>query len=173
MNGIPDLDNIIHNGVHVHGKSSDEENFGAMLNIFPTMVMPAIAKALAKYKRVVLTADHGASRLAVLASKSQLAQSLPTKGVDDSAADWRYIVADPNTVPPSSIASNIAGDYWIMKGYDRFSKSGGKLNELHGGLTYEEVLVPFVVFEKGASFVPEAARPLAQPQIEENEAFDL
>ena len=173
LNGIPDLDNIIHNGVHVHGKSSDEENFCAMLNIFPSMVMPAIAQALAKYKRVVLTADHGASRLAVLASRAQLAKSIPAKGVDDSAADWRYIVADPNTIPPSSIASNIVGDYWVMKGYDRFSKSGGKLNELHGGLTYEEVLVPFVVFEKGASFVPEVAHPLAQPQIEENEEFDL
>ncbi len=173
LNGIPELDNIIHNGVHAHGKSTDEENFVAMLTLFPDVVMPAVARGLAKYRRVILTADHGASRLAVLANKAQLTKTLPVKGVDASAADWRYLVADPNSLPPPLVASNISGDYWVVKGYDRFSKSGGKLNELHGGLTYEEVLVPFVVFEKGASFVPRAAGTVSQPQFVENEDFDL
>ena len=173
LNGIPELDSIIHNGVHVHGKSTDEENFVAMLNLFPEVVMPAVARGLAKFRRVVLTADHGASRLAVLANKAQLTKTLPVKGVDASAADWRYLVADPNSLPPPSVASNISGNYWVVKGYDRFSKSGGKLNELHGGLTYEEVLVPFVVFEKGASFTPKVANVVSQPQFVENEDFDL
>lgn len=171
--GIPDLDNIIHNGVHTHGVSSDEENFIAMLKVFDEIVMPAVAQALARNRKVILTADHGASRLAVLAKKGGLARTLPVKGVDDKAEDWRYLAADPNAVPPSEVASNISGNYWVVKGYDRFSKSGGKLNELHGGLTYEEVLVPFVVFEKGATFTPVAASAAPQAQFVENDDFDL
>lgn len=171
--GIPDLDNIIHNGVHTHGVSSDDENFIAMLKVFDEIVMPAVAQALARNKKVILTADHGASRLAVLAKKGGLAQTLPVKGVDDKAEDWRYLAADPNAVPPSEVASNISGNYWVVKGYDRFSKSGGKLNELHGGLTYEEVLAPFVVFEKGATFTPAAASVAPQAQFVENDDFDL
>lgn len=173
LNGIPDLDNIIHNGAHMHGHSSDEENFIAMLNVFEERVMPVIATALAKSEKVVLTADHGASRLAVLANRAHLSDTLPVKGVDSKAEDWRYLAADPNTVPPASVASNIFGSYWVAKGYDRFSKSGGKLNELHGGLTYEEVLVPFVVFEKGATFVPATASATATEQFIENDDFDL
>ena len=173
QNGIPELDNIIHNGVHMHGKSTDEENFIAMLKVISDHVMPSVAKALAKHGKVVLTADHGASRLAVLANKAGLASTLPVKGVAESAADWRYLIADPNAMPPDGVASNISGDWWVVKGYDRFSKSGGKLNELHGGLTYEEALVPFVIFEKGAMFKPTAGITAPQEQFVENEDFDL
>ena len=173
QNGIPELDNIIHNGVYMHGKSTDEENFIAMLKVISNRVMTCVAKALAKHGKVVLTADHGASRLAVLANKAGLASTLPVKGVAESAADWRYLIADPNAMPPDGVASNISGDWWVVKGYDRFSKSGGKLNELHGGLTYEEALVPFVVFEKGATFKPTAGIAAPQEQFVENKDFDL
>ena len=76
-------------------------------------------------------------------------------------------------VPPALVASNVAGDYWVVKGYDRMSKSGGKLNELHGGLTYEEAIVPIVVFEKGAVFVPMPAVSTPKEQFVENDDFDL
>ena len=173
LNGIHELDIIIHNGAHMHGASTSEENFIAMLDVFSKLVMPAVATALARHKKVILTADHGASRLAVLANKQQLAKTLPVKGVADSTADWRYIDADPNSVSPQGVASSISGAFWVAKGYDRFSKRGGKLNELHGGLTREEALVPFVVFEKGATFTPLAIRKAEQPQFEENTDFDL
>ena len=83
LNGIPDLDGIIHNGAHPHGVSTDEENFVALLKVFDEIVMPAVAQGLAAHGKVVLTADHGASRLAVLANRTGLAQTLTTKGVDD------------------------------------------------------------------------------------------
>ena len=44
----------------------------------------------------------------------------------------------------------------MVKGYNRFSKKGGKLHEMHGGATYDEILVPFIVFKQGAVFVPQA-----------------
>ena len=54
-------------------------------------------------------------------------------------------------MPPNCIPST--DDAWyVVKGYNRFSKSGSKYNECHGGLTLEEVLVPFLVFKKGAQF---------------------
>lgn len=170
---VKDLDSIIHNGVHPHGKSTDEENFLATLEVLSTTVFSLIAQGLASHKKVILTADHGSSRLAVLASQKKLAKTLSVKGIEETPDDWRYLRSDPNAAPPDLVASNLAGDYWVIKGYDRYPKQGGKLNEIHGGLTYEEVLVPFVVFEKGASFEPVQAGASPKEQLVEKEDFNL
>ena len=170
---VKELDNIIHNGAETHACSSSEENFVHMLEVFGEKVFPLISQALAKCKRVVLTADHGASRLAVLAYKNGCFENLPIKGVDGSVEDWRYLKSVPGALVPAGLASNLDGTYWVVKGYDRFSKHGGKLNELHGGLTYEEVLVPFVVFEKGSAFEPVLPVSAEMAQFTENDDFDL
>jgi hypothetical protein len=48
--------------------------------------------------------------------------------------------------------------YWIVRGYNRLPKMGGKLYELHGGATLEERLVPIAVFTKNT--VVEAPKQL-------------
>ena len=169
---IKDLDNIIHNGVHPHAESTIDENFIGMLEVFSEHIIPAIGQALVQHKRVVLTADHGASRLAVLAYQAQLAKTLPFRGHDEIVDDWRYISGTPGGSVPDGVTTNLTGEYWVVKGYDRFAKSGGKANEIHGGFTREEVLVPFVVFEKGAVFTPKVTIRSTE-QFTENPDFDL
>ena len=58
--------------------------------------------------------------------------------------------------------------------YDRLPKKGPKLHEMHGGATYEECLVPFIVFRQGAIFVPKAqqVRDTGSEYVE-NSDFDL
>lgn len=53
-------------------------------------------------------------------------------------------------------------------------KKGPKLHEMHGGATYEECLVPFIVFRQGAIFVPKAqqVRDTGSEYVE-NSDFDL
>ena len=69
---------------------------------------------------------------------------------------------------------NLSGSHWIVKGYDRLPKKGPKLHEMHGGATYEECLVPFIVFKQGATFVPKAQQSQqAGTEFVENSDFDL
>ena len=60
-------------------------------------VLPHVAEGLARFERVLVTADHGSSRLAALAwqSEPRLARTLACEeGVE--VADWRYRRASSN-----------------------------------------------------------------------------
>ncbi len=169
---IKELDSIIHNGAEIHTKKSFEENFVAQLNVFETKIMPAIIQAIGHFDQVVLTADHGASRLAVCAYNQGLAKTLE---VEDKTIveDWRYARAIPNMPVPKGLTMNLSGSHWIVKGYNRLPKQGGKLYEMHGGLTYEECLVPFIVFKKGKSIVTNSKEISSILEFVENDDFDL
>jgi hypothetical protein len=66
------------------------------------------------------------------------------------------------------------GKYWVVRGYNRLPKSGGKKNELHGGATLEERLVPVIVFKKGAVLESQTVQPIKSvEQLVEKDDFDL
>ncbi len=153
LNDIKKLDEIIHNGAESQTEREHEDNIAALFDVLEHTIIPEISRALARYNTVVLTSDHGASRLAVLAYKEGFSKNLALPE-NASPEDWRYSPAIQGNDPPYGTISNLQGNYWIVKGYNRFCKRGGKLNELHGGLTWEEMLVPVIVFSQGAVFRP-------------------
>lgn len=148
---IKSIDNIVHNGVAKHEASIPERNFAETLRIFETEIMNRIADGLARFTRVVVTADHGASRLAVIAHNENKGTTLPWDGQPD---DWRYSLAPQGVPRPPELEQEYFPEtektYWIVRGYNRLPKMGGKLYELHGGATLEERLVPVVVFTTNA-----------------------
>lgn len=148
---IKSLDNIVHNGAAKHELSTPERNFVEALRVFETEVMNRIADGLTRFNRVVVTADHGASRLAVIAHREGKGTTLPWDG---QPADWRYSLALQGVTRPPELEQEYFPEtkktYWIVRGYNRLPKMGGKLYELHGGATLEERLVPFVIFTKNA-----------------------
>lgn len=170
---IKALDIIIHNGAEYYAVKPIEENFVALLDVFETKIIPEIAKAMTVYSRVILTSDHGATRLAVCAYQQKLTKTLIVPDIC-SPDDWRYTLSVKGIKPCSDLLENLSGDYWIVKGYNRFAKKGGKRHEMHGGATYEEMLVPFIVFKQGVVFVPQAQQ-INNSNIEliENDDFDL
>ncbi len=146
-------DNTIHDGEEKHVTVPYEQNFVAMLDRLTSSIITNVVNELEHFERVILTSDHGSTRLAVIAYNNELANTLPVQSVSGVAInDWRYTSKNSvETLPPNCIPST--DDAWyVVKGYNRFSKSGSKYNECHGGLTLEEVLVPFLVFKKGAQF---------------------
>ena len=148
---IKRIDNIVHNGAAKHEASIPEHNFAETLTIFETEIMNRIADGLTRFARVVVTADHGASRLAVIAHNEGKGTTLPWEGQPD---DWRYSLAPQGVPRPPELEQEYFPEtkktYWIVRGYNRLPKMGGKLYELHGGATLEERLVPVVVFTRNA-----------------------
>ena len=148
---IKSIDNIVHNGSEKYEASIPEHNFAETLTIFETEIMNRIADGLTRFARVVVTADHGASRLAVIAHNEGKGTTLPWEGQPD---DWRYSLAPQGVPRPPELEQEYFPEtkktYWIVRGYNRLPKMGGKLYELHGGATLEERLVPVVVFTRNA-----------------------
>lgn len=148
---IKSIDNIVHNGAAKHEVSIPERNFAETLWVFETEIMNRIADGLTRFARVVVTADHGASRLAVIAHNEGKGTTLPWDGQPDA---WRYSLAPQGAARPPELEQEYFPEtkktYWIVRGYNRFPKMGGKLYELHGGATLEERLVPIVVFTRNA-----------------------
>ena len=152
---IKGVDNIVHDGAEKHEMSLPEQNFEETLRKFETKVMIRIADGLNHFPRVVVTADHGASRLAVIAYNEGKSTTLPwDKQKDGEPGDWRYSLAPQGASRPPELEQEYFPEtkktFWIVRGYNRLPKKGGKLYELHGGATLEERLVPIVVFTKNA-----------------------
>ena len=145
---IMSVDNIVHDGAEKHENCTPERNFAETLRKLETEVMNRIAEGFTKFTRIVITADHGASRLAIIAHN----KTLPWNGQPDN---WRYSLA-PHGIPrPNEFEQayfpETKNTYWIVRGYNRLPKKGNKLHELHGGATLEERLVPIIVLTKDAA----------------------
>lgn len=164
-------DNISHTGYSAYEKCAYEENLAEIFRVFRKDILPRVLQGLKENKRVLVTADHGASYLAVTAHKKGMSQSLPWNGTPD---DWRYAVLDKAIQTPEGMVADYHADeqktYYVVKGYNRLPKQGGKEYALHGGATLEEMLVPFIVFTKEV-----LVKPVEKPaeQFVENDDFDL
>jgi hypothetical protein len=175
---LPDIkrfDNIAHNGVEKHESRSSEENLAASLAVIGSEVLPHVAEGLARFERVLLTADHGSSRLAALAwlSEPRLARTLACEEGAE-VADWRYRESAAQGGCPPEMEETLDGRHWVVRGYDRLPKKGGGQGfELHGGGTLEERLVPVVLFSRTGQFVPRAKAFGKKAQIVEKDDFDL
>ena len=175
---LPDIkrfDNIAHNGAETHEARRAEENLAAALDVIGSEVLPRVAEGLARFERVLVTADHGSSRLAALAwqSEPRLARTLVCEE-NPEVADWRYRERAAHGGCPSEMEEALDGRHWVVRGYDRLPKKGGGQGfELHGGATLEERLVPVVIFSQTGQFVPKAKTGGKRAQIIEKDDFDL
>lgn len=165
------IDNIVHDGMEKHTTKKPEENFVATLQAIQENVLRTVADAIHKYDRVILTADHGASRLAVCAFEQKYTKTLELSK-NEKVDDWRYTACQDGTAPPEVLTS-FDGMYWVVKGYDRFSKQGGGSYSVHGGATPEEVFVPVIVFKQGAAFVPQITQQNTKSEFIEDDDFDI
>lgn len=175
LDEVKDIDNIAHDGAAKHEHCSPEKNLTAVLRIFETEILPRITEGLTKFSRVVLTSDHGSSRMAVLAHNSGLGMTLPWNG---TPLNWRYAIAPQGKNRPPELEarySEVDGKtYWVVRGYNRLPKQGGKLNELHGGASLEERIVPIIVFSR----VKSAKKPTqigkkTKEQLVDKMGFDI
>ncbi len=175
---LPDIkrfDNIAHNGAEAHEARRAEDNLAAALDVIGGEVLPRVADGLTRFERVIVTADHGSSRLAVLAwqAEPRLARTLACEAGSE-IADWRYRERAAHGGCPAEMEETLDGKHWTIRGYNRLPKKGGGQSfELHGGATLEERLVPVVIFSRTGQFMPKAKAGDKQAQIIEKDDFDL
>ena len=175
---LPDIkrfDNIAHKGAEAHEARQPEEHLAAALDVIGREVLPRVADGLTRFERVLVTADHGSSRLAMLAwqAEPKLAQTLPCEAGAE-VADWRYRERAIQGGCPPELEETLDGRYWVVRGYNRLPKKGGGQDfELHGGATLEERLVPVVIFSRTGQFMPKVRTGDKRAQIVEKDDFDL
>ena len=128
-----------------HSAQSYPENILDELTFLSTLKEKLLA-ALKDYDKIILCADHGASRLAVLARKSKFDKRFEGNG-NEILSGGRFanaIVTDAKIYPRTIVQD----DKIIFADYSRFIQQGGIGNEIHGGATLEEWLVPVITIKR-------------------------
>jgi hypothetical protein len=155
------LDNLNHKGI------PDDNNYfsciDAQFEIIKEIAQEA-ASLLQKYERVIITADHGSSRLAALAFHGKPGFKVPEDAKPLGHGRFCELPAGfTETVHAENYEYVKFGDksYYVIKNYDHFSVSGkaaGKdqdneyrSGEIHGGKTPEEYLVPIIILNRSES----------------------
>ncbi len=174
LRDVKQADNISHNGHSKYEKCEYEENLAELFAVFKKSILTRVVGGLKNHKRVVVTADHGSSYLAVTAYKANLSKTIPWENPDD----WRYTLVQVDQNAPEGLEpayhSELGKTYFVVKGYNRLPRQGGKLYGLHGGATLEERLVPFVVFtNKKPIVVKQELNEKMEDQLIENSDFDI
>lgn len=162
------LDKLAHKGLSY--KDIDdyypciEEQFAVISEMHGTGKMVTIgsriSELLGKYRRIIITGDHGTSRLAarffhtragIPASKEIIVGSHGRFGITSKAI---------GAIAETQIVRHIGDDnYIVFANYDHYAVSGHAagadddvptFGEIHGGATPEEMLVPIIVFDSNS-----------------------
>ena len=121
------------------------ENILSELNFLATL-REKILRGLEAYGKIILCSDHGTSRLAVLARREKIGNVIPSDG-RQVYKSGRY--GDARLGDDKKILTALEFDgKTIFADYSRFVQRGSVGSEVHGGATWEEVLVPVVVIER-------------------------
>lgn len=125
-----------------------------------------VEEQLVKYKHVLIVADHGSSRMAVLYRNTNV---YPIK---DGAIKYKYgrYCEDTNHSYEEYECCINKDNYWIFGNYDRFSEHGAPIDEIHGGASLEEMLVPVVKISRAIAVeTEETNKKVVSIILEQNE----
>lgn len=149
------LDKLAHKGV------IDEPDYYACIENqidFVARVHERVSELMGRYQRVIITGDHGTSRLAARFFHTRDGIAAPSGATVYSHG--RYCALDGATapmLPHTVVAKDDDGRHYVVfANYDHFKQSGfaagadddrAIYGEVHGGATPEERLVPVIVVD--------------------------
>lgn len=138
---VAELDDIIHHGKENYDYQVTKTPLHLIreLEIIDEVLRNARTKLLSgnAISRVLLVADHGATRMAVI-NEHIIDIDVNSKGTNGGRV-CEYMEA-VDTIP----CAIREGDYYILASYDRFKGGQPASVEAHGGATLEEVIVPVI-----------------------------
>ena len=120
-------------------------------------------------KKVIIASDHGTSRLAVLVRETKFDNKIKAEGLEI----YRYGRYCIGTALEQQLQTAINYDgKLIFADYTRFEQKGVPSDEIHGGASIEEWLVPIVCVEKRSAKRKqeekceiETTTPIVEPEI--------
>lgn len=132
------LDEIKHEGTKVPSDAEYPVHLADELSVIDN-VLEEIATMLKgrQVSRVVLTSDHGASRLVVVNGQENKLR-MNSKGEHSG----RCCPCNDIDVKPDCATEE--NGYWVLANYERFQGGRKAAVEVHGGASLEEVLVPVI-----------------------------
>ncbi len=148
------LDKLAHKGV------VDAPDYYACVQeqlAFIKDIRQKVAELMQKYHRVIITGDHGTSRLAARLFHKRDGMPLPKNAT--ACSHGRYCLLQQKVVvqiPNTRVISVNDCQYVVFQNYDHFTQSGfaagvddenAIYGEIHGGGTPEETLVPLIVLD--------------------------
>ena len=118
-----------------------------------------VQELLGKYECVVITGDHGSSRLAALAfHRNANAAYVPRGAAVRDFGRYCELDADPDSVQPLPDTTKLSSGgktFLVMNGYQHFAVSGNTADgEIHGGNSPEERLVAVITITKNHTHLP-------------------
>lgn len=129
-----------------HGRHTHPESLMEQFNILDSLKGRVLAALTGDIRRVIITGDHGTSRMAVKARGEAFDHVYPKP---ENAAVYRYGRYCEDAVNeadyPTAILMN---GFLVFADYSRFSQSGAPDDEIHGGASLEEWLVPVITVER-------------------------
>jgi len=162
------LDKLSHNGM-----PDDKDYFLCIARQLEIMneIVEHVGEMLKKVDRVIITGDHGSSRLAALLfhDSKNFAVEPPKCSVVRSFGRFVELKDDGYvSLTPSMERAELDGKHFIvMKTYEHFKQSGNAAagntdenavaGEVHGGMTPEEYLVPVIVISRKIPLPPKEA----------------
>jgi hypothetical protein len=153
------LDKLSHNGM-----PDDKDYFLCIARQLEIMneIVEHVSEMLKKVNRVIVTGDHGSSRLAALLfhDSGNFAVEPPKNSIVRSFGRFVELQDDSYVaLTPSMARTELDGKHYVvMKTYEHFKQSGNAAGgnsdetavtgEVHGGMTPEEYLVPVIVVSR-------------------------
>lgn len=119
-----------------------------------------ISELLRKYRRIIITGDHGTSRLAARFFHTRAGILAPKEIAVGSHGRYGITSKAPGVIMETQVVRHIGDENYIaFANYDHYAVSGHAagadddvptFGEIHGGATPEELLVPIIVFESNS-----------------------
>lgn len=149
------LDKLAHKGV------VDDSNYYSCVDEqirFVSDEIPAkVASLMRDHHRVIVTSDHGTSRLAARFFHQRDGMDAPKGGMPRSHGRYALLASDITPYETQKVVTASDGNnYLVFRNYDHFKLSGNAAGaddeipiygEVHGGATPEEALVPIIAME--------------------------
>ncbi len=149
------LDKLAHKGV------VDEPDYYTCIEeqlSFVTGIHKNISDLLKEHNRVIITGDHGTSRLAARFFHKREGFSAPKDAIVCSYGRYCKAVETTGYAMPNTRVAKVDGtQYVVFTNYDHYRQSGFATGtdddnvlygEVHGGATPEEMLVPIIVIDR-------------------------
>lgn len=131
-----------------HGKEAYPRTIEKELAFLDTLKEKVRSAFDAGVHRVILTTDHGTSRMAVLVRATEFDHKIDPKG----HVIYKYGRYCEGVDMADELESTIEdGNKLIFADYQRFDQKGAPIDETHGGASLEEWIVPIFIIDKAAS----------------------